>query len=104
MTKSFPNSFSNIKLKYTSTREIEKIVKSLKTKNSYGYDVSTRILKISAPLNYICNKSIRSGIFPSRLKYSMVKPIFKKGDSTNMINYRPISLLTSFSKVFEKYS
>lgn len=108
MTKSFPNSFPNIKLKYTSTREIEKIIKSLKTKNSYGYDeVSTRILKISAPyisapLNYICNKSIRSGIFPSRLKYSMVKPIFKKGDSTNMINYRPISLLTSFSKVFEK--
>jgi hypothetical protein len=51
---------------------------------------------------YFCNKSIRSGTFPTCLKYSIVKPIFKKGDRENMGNYRPISLLTSFSKVFEK--
>jgi fructose-1,6-bisphosphatase/inositol monophosphatase family enzyme len=47
-------------------------------------------------------KSVRSGTFPTRLKYSIVKPLFKKGDRENMVNYRPISLLTSFSKVFEK--
>jgi Notch-like protein len=57
---------------------------------------------ISSPLNYICNKSIKSGTFPTCLKYSIVKPLFKKGDKENMANYRPISLLTSFSKVFEK--
>jgi Notch-like protein len=55
---------------------------------------------ISSPLNYICNKSIRSGAFPTHLKYSIVKPLFKKSDRENMANYRPISLLTSFSKVF----
>jgi hypothetical protein len=65
------------------------------------------MLKVSAPyicspLNYICNKSISSGSFPSRLKYSIVKQLFKKGDRDNMANYRPISLLTSFSKIFEK--
>jgi fructose-1,6-bisphosphatase/inositol monophosphatase family enzyme len=43
-----------------------------------------------------------SGIFPTHLKYSIVKPLFKKGDKEDMTNYRPISLLTSFSKVFEK--
>jgi hypothetical protein len=43
-----------------------------------------------------------SGIFPTRLKYSIVKPLFKKGDMEDMTNYRSISLLTSFSKVFEK--
>jgi hypothetical protein len=53
---------------------------------------------ISSPLNYIGNKSIRSGTFPIRLRYSIVKPLFKKGDRGN----RPTSLLTSIYKVFEK--
>jgi hypothetical protein len=43
-----------------------------------------------------------SGTLPSRLKYAIVKPLLKKGDRGNVANYRPISLLTSFSKVFEK--
>ena len=73
-----------------------------------GYDeVSTRILKISAPyilspLTYIFNKALTTGIFPDRLKFSEVKPLFKKGASTELSNYRPISLLTSFSKIIEK--
>jgi Notch-like protein len=45
---------------------------------------------------------IISGNFPTRLKYSIVKSLFKKGDRKNVANYRPISLLTSFPKVFEK--
>jgi Notch-like protein len=55
-----------------------------------------------SPLNYICKKSIRSGTFPAHLKYSIAKPLFKKSDRENVTNYTPISLLTSFSKVFEK--
>ena len=43
-----------------------------------------------------------SGTFPTRLKYAIVKPLLKKGDKENIANYRPISLLTSFSKVFER--
>jgi hypothetical protein len=42
------------------------------------------------------------GIFPERLKYLAIKPIYKKGDKSLITNYRPISLLTSFSKVVEK--
>ena len=45
---------------------------------------------------------LSSGIFPSRLKYSEIKPILKKRDISNISNYRPISVLTSFSKIFEK--
>jgi hypothetical protein len=80
----------------------------LKRKNSHGYDgISSRILKLSAPyvlspLTFIFNKVLSTGIFPERLKFSDVSPIFKKGDKAEISNYRPVSLLTSFSKVIEK--
>jgi hypothetical protein len=94
-------------LKFVSYKEVENIIKSLKTKNSSGYDgISAKLLKISScfissPLTYICNKALSSGIFLDRLKYVVVKPLFKKGDRSNISNYRPISLLSSFAKVIE---
>ena len=99
--------YPNINFRYTSTEEIEKIIKSLKTKKAHEYnDISFKILKrsapfISSPLTYIFNKYLELGAFPSRLKYSTVIPIFKTGDRLNMFNFRPISLLISFSKIFE---
>jgi hypothetical protein len=58
----------------TSTKEIEEIIKPLKTKHSHGYDeIPTKILKLSAlfissSLTYICNKSLSSRIFPNKVK------------------------------------
>src|SRR5215510_2199867 len=92
----------------TSTKEIENIIKSLKSSNSCGYDeVPMNLLKlcssfISSPLNYICNRTLFTGIFPDRLKYATVRPLFQKGNKYDINNYRPISILTSFSKIFVK--
>ena len=79
-----------------------------KIKHSQGYDeISTKILNssiyyISSPLTYIISRMLSTGAFPNRLKYSQVKPLFKTGKKNNISNYRLISLLTSFSKIFEK--
>jgi hypothetical protein len=43
-----------------------------------------------------------TGIFPNHLKVSIVRLLYKKGDITNMSNYRSISLLTTSSKILEK--
>jgi hypothetical protein len=87
---------------------MEKIIKNLSWKNACGYDeVHIKLLKISAPfisspLCCIINKSLSTGVFSNRLKYSIVIPVYKKGDKNNVSNFRPISLLPSFSKIFEK--
>ena len=92
---------------HTMTKEIEQIIKSLKTKNTYGYNErSTKILKISSlsissPLNYIWNKILFWGVFPDRLKNAILKVLHKNGDRCNVSNHRPGSLVTSISKIFE---
>ena len=58
------------------------------------------LLKI--PLLFICNTSMRTGIFPSELKIAKVKPLHKKDNKCHIENYRPISILPVFSKVIER--
>jgi len=104
----FQNSFPSIKYHCTTTKETENIIRSLKSSNSCGYDeVPSKLLKssscfISFPLNYICNRTLFTGVFPVRLKYATIRPLFKKGNKDDIDNYRPITILTSFSKIFEK--
>ena len=85
MEQAFTNPYPSMNWKCT-TEEIEQIIKSLKTKNSYGYDeIFTKILKIScpfisSPINYICNKMLFWGVFPDGLKYATIKPLHKNED------------------------
>ena len=53
-------------------------------------------------LTIIFNNCIKNSKFPDILKYADITPVFKKGDTTDKSNYRPISTLSNFSKIFEK--
>ena len=93
---------------HTSEIGLVKIIKSLQTKNSCGPDLlSNRMLKMepyifARILKPLINECLDAGFFPECLKSATLIPIFKKGDSRNLNNYRPISLLPVMSKVFEK--
>ena len=83
-------------------------VKSLSNNSSYGDDgITGRFLKDSLPvtafyLTIIINTSIVTGIFPEKWKFALVNPLFKKGDPQDPSSFRPISLLSTLSKVIEK--
>ena len=70
-------------------------------------DIHPRVFKqsitfILKPLCNIFNISLEKGIFPQNLKRANVIPIYKKGEHNKLNNYRPISLLSIFSKTLEK--
>jgi hypothetical protein len=88
--------------------ELLSIVLTLPNKKSSGHDsINCPLIKeviqvISKPLVYIMNLSLSSGIVPDSMKIARVTPIHKNGDRHMVNNYRPISILTSFSKILER--
>ena len=100
--------FSSIFLEPVASDEITNIINDLKTNKAGGYDmISCYFIKLSSSilipfLVSLINASFSLGIFPDDLKIAKVIPLFKKGDTLDINNYRPISLLTCFSKIFEK--
>lgn len=100
-----PNSFV---LLDTDEHEIDSILMNLKSESAPGWDnISPKLLKnvrwIVVPiLTHISNLCFKQGIFPSSLKQSIITPVHKGGDTDDINNYRPISVLTAISKVLEK--
>ena len=99
-----PNSFFFKPIHCYSTK---KLICSLKNKSSNLNPVPVKILNsicdiISPCLTNIINRYLTKGVFPDSVKKAHVKPIPKEGDKCNLSNYRPISVLSVFSKVFEK--
>ena len=88
--------------------EIEKELQNLNPKKSTTFNnVPPKLLKLSgetcAPtLCYLMNKTFQTCIFPEKLKLADITPVFKKDDSTKLKNYRPVSILPTASKIFER--
>ena len=66
------------------------------------YLIKRIINEINVPLAHIFNLSLSKGVFPEKLKTAKVVPIFKSGRKDLCDNYRPISLLSTLSKILEK--
>ena len=81
---------------------------SLKTNKSPGVDeINFNVIKhcfgeLCGPLKYLFDLSLQSGVFPDLMKIAVVSPIFKTGDTADISNYRPISVLPCFSKILER--
>ena len=88
--------------------ELLNSVSLLKPNKSSGVDdVSSNVIIksinfIKIPLLHIFNLSLKYGVFPENLKIAKVTPIYKTGDPSDVSNYRPISVLTCFSKILER--
>ena len=121
MAKSIPISRSNSADSYltgqflstlfldpVTEEEVIKITNDFQPGKAVGYDnipmllIQKTIHVIAKPLSHIINLSFSSGIVPDQLEISRVIPLFKSGSKSSFDNYRPISILPSFSKILEK--
>ena len=92
-----------------SPRELKKIIKNLKNSKAPGFDGISNILlknlsrKALVFLTYIFNSCLKLCYFPKIWKHAIVIPILKPGkERSNPSSYRPISLLSTISKIFER--
>ena len=91
-----------------SSIEVQRIISSLDSNKASGLDqISVKIIKaissyVSGPISDIFNASLLQGKYPDSLKVGKITPIHKKGDHSNINNYRPVTVLSVISKILER--
>ena len=92
----------------TTKQEIEAIIKNLDSNKSPDiFGISVKFVKminntISDHLSDLFNLSFTTGVVPDALKKALVPPVFKGGSKLEVSNYRPVSILSIFSKIIGK--
>ena len=109
-TETVPTVRKTFSFRLLDSDAVQKKLSSLNVWKSTGLDgFSNRLLKecaevLSPPLAHVFNCSLQSGVFPTVWKQGLVSPVYKnKGSRSNPKNYRPITLLSCISKVFEGF-
>ncbi|MFM1566744.1 MAG: RNA-directed DNA polymerase, partial [SAR86 cluster bacterium] len=98
----------NFSFSTTEETNIFNLLKGINPTKAAGLDnIAGKFLKegasvLATPVTQICNLSISLSAFPDKCKHAKLKPLFKKGATTEAKNYRPISLLPLISKIIEK--
>lgn len=99
---------STVFLTPVTDNEIILFISKLKNRSAAGPDnITSDLIKavhgnLIKPLKYLINLVFKIGILPAQWKESIVTPVLKAGDPSNPNNYRPISLINSFAKIFEQ--
>ena len=98
---------ANLFLKPCTEDETTKIVLKLKDCAAGHDEMPSKILKdnivfLTKYLTHLLNLSLINGVFPQELKIANIIPIFKAGENDIVSNFRPVSLLTTLSKIFER--
>lgn len=108
LKQNFEDCKTDFKFRHVNNEDIVKAFKSLemkKTADAHGLSVKiiSSIVDCIAPhLCCIFNQCIDNGVFPDLMKLSKVIPLFKAGSTSDPTNFRPISILPTLSKIFEK--
>jgi hypothetical protein len=99
--------FNTLFLHPSDPSEIYNIILNLKNSNAAGYDgITHKVIRhcanhLSYPLSMVINSSLASGVFPDKLKQTIIRPAFKDGNSRLPESWRPIANVSTFSKIYE---
>ena len=101
------NNLASIFFLPVTANEIKNTILNLRNTSKKLHEIPVQLLKglreiVSEPISKLVNDSICNGVFPECFKHATVTPVYKNGDRKKMSNYRPISILPTMSKIFER--
>ena len=81
-----------------TSEEFNEAFETLKKNKSPGHDdISNTLIykkeELKIPLMHICSLSLKTGVFVEQLKIAKITPVYKKGEKSDLTNYRHISIL-----------